>query len=132
MKAYYAVFSITDEAVEVEFPDLQGCLTFGDTVDDAYDMAMDALAGWLEASEPQFIKEPSTFEDIHKKFRTDNKKFIMKIPVDNTLRQAYEKKQKINLSMPVSIVKKIDAAAAKAGKNRSHFLMDAAIRMIDK
>jgi predicted RNase H-like HicB family nuclease len=29
MKHYYALFKKTDEAVEVEFPDLNGCFTFG-------------------------------------------------------------------------------------------------------
>jgi len=52
---YYAVFTKTDEAVEVDFPDLQGCLTFGDDFDEAYEMAVDALAGWLAHAEKQFI-----------------------------------------------------------------------------
>ena len=29
MKHYYALFKKTNKAVEVEFPDLQGCVTFG-------------------------------------------------------------------------------------------------------
>ncbi len=29
MKDYYAIFKRTPEAIEVEFPDLKGCATFG-------------------------------------------------------------------------------------------------------
>lgn len=29
MNHYYAVFKKTTEAIEVEFPDLEGCVTFG-------------------------------------------------------------------------------------------------------
>ncbi|MGE0085335.1 MAG: type II toxin-antitoxin system HicB family antitoxin [Desulfococcaceae bacterium] len=31
MKFWYAIFTKSKNAVEVEFPDLPGCLTFGDT-----------------------------------------------------------------------------------------------------
>jgi len=57
-KHYHGVFTKTDEAIEVEFPDVQGCFTFGKDFDEAYDMAIDALAASLANSESQFIKSP--------------------------------------------------------------------------
>ncbi len=47
MKLYYAIFTKSDNAVEVEFPDLPGCVTFGDTFEEAYSNAADVLAGWM-------------------------------------------------------------------------------------
>jgi predicted RNase H-like HicB family nuclease len=38
-----AVFSVESDGVSVEFPDLPGCLTCGDTEEEALFMAKDAL-----------------------------------------------------------------------------------------
>jgi len=54
MKFYYAIFRKTSEAIEVKFPDLQGCVTFGRTRDEAIENATDVLAGWLANAESQF------------------------------------------------------------------------------
>ena len=64
MKFYYAVFNETKEAIEVEFPDLPGCVTFGKTWEEAVDNAVDVLAGWLANAEPEFIKEPSLYVEL--------------------------------------------------------------------
>lgn len=39
MKYYYALFRKTPEAVEVEFHDLQGCVTFGGAWNEALENA---------------------------------------------------------------------------------------------
>src|SRR5580698_8705337 len=59
MKHYYALFTKTDKAIEVEFPDLEGCVTFGKDWEEALENAEDVLAAWLTHAEDQFIKEPS-------------------------------------------------------------------------
>lgn len=58
MKYYYAIFIQTDEAIEVEFPDLPGCVTFGETWEEAYENAVDVLAGWL-------MRNPSLSKSLH-------------------------------------------------------------------
>ena len=80
-KFYFAVFEEEENGFLVIFPDLQGCNTFGKTMEDAYEMSIDALAGWLEASETEFIKKPSTFSDIKKRY--PDKEIIIPIPVVN-------------------------------------------------
>jgi predicted RNase H-like HicB family nuclease len=55
MKHYYALFKKTDEAVEVKFPDLQGCCTLGNDWEEALENAYDVLAAWLINAEPEFI-----------------------------------------------------------------------------
>jgi antitoxin HicB len=49
--AYPATFTYLEEdlAFLVEFPDLPGCLTEGDTLEQAKEMASEALTGYLEA-----------------------------------------------------------------------------------
>lgn len=39
----------SDDVFEVEFPDLPGCLTYGETFDDACKNASEALTGYLES-----------------------------------------------------------------------------------
>ncbi len=64
MKVYYAVFKKKEESVEVEFPDLAGCMTLGKDWDDAVANATKALANWIADAEGAFIKEPSTLRDL--------------------------------------------------------------------
>lgn len=127
---YYAVFTRTDEAVEVHFPDLKGCVTFGDTMEEAFEMAIDVLAGWLQESEPQFVKAPSDFETIKSHYFGKNV-FVMRIPVDDRIKRKYEEKQRLNISLPASVVNQIDKAAKERGINRSEFIADAATKELN-
>ena len=43
---YPAIITLEDGAYNVEFPDLPGCLTYGDTIEDAFVNAKEALAGY--------------------------------------------------------------------------------------
>ena len=53
---YPAIFHHEDDAYWVEFPDLEGCNTFGDTIPDTLAGAREALSGYcavkLEQGEP--------------------------------------------------------------------------------
>ena len=48
---YPAIFTYADDGISVEFPDLPGCLTCGDTVEEAFRMAQEALEGYLSILE---------------------------------------------------------------------------------
>ncbi|MCP4756150.1 MAG: hypothetical protein GY866_35250 [Proteobacteria bacterium] len=83
--------------MEVEIPDVQGCMTFGADFEEAYDMAVDALAAVLANSEAQFIKrKPSTYEEISKKLKAKGQA-IFPVPVDETIMHAYAPKKRINV-----------------------------------
>ncbi len=59
--------SFPNGVYEVSFPDLAGCLTFGKTIEEAFNNAQDALNGmlWtLEDDEKQTIPKPSEFQSI--------------------------------------------------------------------
>ena len=90
MNFYYAIFTKTPNAVEVEFPDLPGCLTFGDTFEEAYDNAADALAGWLANAEKRFIRQPSRYEDLDKSAGE-----IVPIPLDENILNSYAKTKRV-------------------------------------
>jgi predicted RNase H-like HicB family nuclease len=93
MKYYYAIFRKTSEAIEIEFPDLRGCVTFGGTWDEAVENATDVLAGWLAHAESQFIKKPSSYEELKGKFANE---ILIPIAIDEKTMQSYRHRSKIS------------------------------------
>ncbi len=120
MKCYYAVFKETNQAIEVEFPDLEGCVTFGSDWDEAIKNAIDVLAGWLANAEPQFIRPPSSHKDLEK-----YNGILIPIPVDNEILEKYQELKRINIILPSAILKRIDSFRKKRGLKRSTFLQKA-------
>ena len=55
----------------VRFPDLPGCLTVGDTVEEAYQNAVDAKKAWLKAAIKDGIEisEPLSTDDYSGQFK---------------------------------------------------------------
>ncbi|MDM5313369.1 type II toxin-antitoxin system HicB family antitoxin [Peribacillus frigoritolerans] len=68
MYKYYGVFEKDVDGVSVSFPDLQGCLTCGDDMQEALAMAEDVLGGYLLLSEEdnEAIPAPSSPKEINK------------------------------------------------------------------
>lgn len=126
-KFYYAIFNETDEAVEVEFPDLPSCATFGSNRDEAYENAIDVLTGWLANAESQFIKEPpahSTFKNVHGR--------LIPIPVNDKIFESYQELKRFNVIFPANILNKIDSVQKKHGLKRSTFLLLASENYLKK
>ncbi|MBU2513370.1 type II toxin-antitoxin system HicB family antitoxin [bacterium] len=124
-KHYFGVFTKTKEAVEVTIPDIKGCHTFGKDIDEAYEMAIDALAAVLANADPKFIKEkPSTFEEISSQYNGDNQT-VFPVPVDDTIIESYAPKRRVNVVFPVEVLKQIDETRGKLGeRDRSKFITD--------
>ena len=56
-----------DQVYTVEFPDLPGCLTYGETLEEAQDMAKDAFTGYLESIDSRrmnVIKPSDSLSDL--------------------------------------------------------------------
>ena len=121
MKHYYALFKKTDEAVEVEFPDLKGCFTFGKDWEEALENAEDALAAWLVNAESEFIKEPSKHHALESLSGE-----LVPILVDENIMASYRKLKRFNVIFSADILKKIDKFRKKKGLKRSTFLQKAA------
>lgn len=122
MKHYYALFKKTAEAVEVEFPDLQGCFTFGKDWEEALENAEDVLAAWLVNAESEFIKEPSRHHELE--YLSGGE--LVPILVDEKIMASYQKLKRFNVIFPAEVLKKIDKFRKKKGLKRSAFLQKAA------
>lgn len=121
MKYYYALFKRTEKVIEVKFPDLKGCVTFGNDWEEALHNAEDVLAGWLAHAEPQFIREPSKHHQLEH-FSGD----LVPIAVNENIVAAYKQVKRFNVIFPTEILKRIDSFRKKAGLKRSTFLQKAA------
>lgn len=84
---YPAIFHHEDNAYWVEFPDIPGCQTFGDEIEDTLAAAKEALSGHCAAllEQGQKLPEPSAINEI--KF-DDNDSFatLVDTRVDGTQR----------------------------------------------
>ncbi len=120
MKYYYAVFKPGNgNIVQVEFPDLTGCVTFGNSWDEALENATDVLAAWLANAESKFVHEPSSYKTLSARF-TNAK--LMPVALDQRILESYEELKRINIIFPSTLLKKVDDFRKKTGLKRSTLL----------
>lgn len=114
----------------VSFPDFPGCITAGSTVDEAKDLAQEALAlhvaGMLADNEA--IPAPSRLEDILADPENVGVVAILVVAAPESL----PKTVRVNISIPETTLRQIDAAARKQGLSRSSFLVRAARRVLEE
>ena len=108
----------------VSFPDFPGCITAGKNIDEAKDMAQEALThhiqGMLEDGEQ--LPGPSRLEDIMSDPDYANAIAYLVVSVPD----AKPRTVRVNITIPEMTLKQIDAAARKRGMSRSSFLVHAA------
>ncbi|MBY0545609.1 MAG: type II toxin-antitoxin system HicB family antitoxin [Gammaproteobacteria bacterium] len=125
MKYYYALFKKTPDCIEVEFPDLAGCVTYAKDWEDALRQARDVLAGWLAHAEPQFIKEPSKHDELQ---HLEGE--LVPIFINENTIVAYKKLKRFNVIFPAEILDKIDSFRKKNGLKRSTLLQKAVVEYL--
>ena len=108
----------------VSFPDFPGCITAGKNIDEAKDMAEEALAfhiqGMIEDGDK--LPFPSKLEEImNDPDYSDATAFLVV-----TVPEAKPKTVRVNITLPEMTLRQIDAAAKKRGMSRSSFLVHAA------
>lgn len=121
MEFYYGIFRDTPDGwISVQIPDVKGCWTQGKTLDEALEMAIDALAGCLAVRSDRPAK--SSFEEILK----THEGRIMAVPVDEKAVKAYDKPERINVMIPGSLLREIDEYRGKQKMKRSELFAMAA------
>ena len=129
MKYYYAIFKHSKDTVEVDFPDLAGCVTFGSNRDEALENATDVLAAWLANAEPQFLKEPSSYQELKNKYKNAD---LIPIALDERILGSYEELKRFNVIFPSRLLKKVDDYRKKTGLKRSTLLKIATQEYLEK
>lgn len=127
MKYFYAiVHKDQDSAFGVTFPDLPGCFSAADRIDDVVPNACEALELWFEDL-PEV--EPSDLAAIHRASAEDIAEgaFVIAVPrLRNT-----GKLVRANVSLDRGMLDAIDCAANARRLTRSAFLAEAARNEIE-
>jgi predicted RNase H-like HicB family nuclease len=112
-----------DSDYGVSFPDLPGVVTAGADLDEARDMAAEALALHLEGlvEDGEAIPEPSSLEEIMaNKENKDAVAALIPAPASAS------KSVRVNVTLPADLLDEIDAKAREEGFTRSGFLAQSA------
>ena len=111
----------------VVVPDLSGCFSAGDTLEEALIHSEDAITGWIEAAidDGLDIPAPSHIEALraaHPEFEGWLWALVKVDPamLDDTL-------ERVNISLPRRVLHRLDARARSAGETRSGFIARMAV-----
>lgn len=127
MIVYHAIVHKEDDSAwGVQFPDLPGCFSAADELDDVLVNASEAVSLYLEAEK---LPEPSSIEAIRQLAADDLAQgaFLLAVPYLSS----YNRPQRINISIDQGVLDAIDNAASKRRLTRSAFLAEAARNEIE-
>ncbi|MGA2499406.1 MAG: type II toxin-antitoxin system HicB family antitoxin [Tepidisphaeraceae bacterium] len=112
-----------DSAYGVTVPDLPGCISAGDTLEEAIGMAREAIELHLEGmiEDGQALPTPKPLE-IHRKRHADAVAFAL---VEIDAANLRTKVVRINITLPERILYRLDRTAKKQGRTRSGLLSTA-------
>jgi predicted RNase H-like HicB family nuclease len=112
-------------------PDIPGCFSAAKKLEDAVDEAKEAIACHLEAllmdNEP--IPVPTPIEQHMQNPEYEDGIWML---VDVDLTRLSGKCKRVNITLPERILRRIDEHTKLHGGNRSAFLADAALQIMDK
>ncbi|MCD9126683.1 type II toxin-antitoxin system HicB family antitoxin [Luteimonas fraxinea] len=110
-----------DSAFGVVVPDLPGCFSAGDTIDEAINNAEDAINQWIEVAIDQGLEIPSPSTVAR---WADDQEFsgwtFGVVKVDPAALD--EKIERVNISMPRRVLHRLDERAKAAGESRSGYI----------
>ena len=110
------------EAFGVVVPDLPGCFSAGDTVEEAMAQAEEAIAAWIETAPDsgQVIPQPSSVDALRKQHKEWKAWVWAVVKVDPAVLD--DKLERVNISLPRRVLHRLDALARATGETRSGFI----------
>jgi predicted RNase H-like HicB family nuclease len=108
-------------AFGVVVPDLPGCFSAGDSLDEAMTGAEEAAAAWIDAAldAGEAPPQPSSLEALRQRSEYAGWIFGV-ITLDPALLD--DTVERVNISLPRRVLKRLDALASSAGESRSGFI----------
>lgn len=110
-----------DTAFGVVVPDLPGCFSAGDSLDEALASAEEAAAAWIDAALDggEAIPAPSSLDTFRHNPDYAGWAFGV-ITLDPALLD--DTTERVNITLPRRVLKRLDALARAAGESRSGFI----------
>ena len=130
MRYALAIHKDEDSCYGVTVPDLPGCFSAGDTIDEAIGNAHEAITSHLEilAEDGIFAPNASAMEELQADPDYNGATWYL---VDVDVSAFLKGTQKATVTLPRLVIARIDAKVASgAAKSRSSFLANAAIHML--
>ena len=108
-------------AFGVVVPDLPGCFSAGDTIDEAITNAEEAINAWIEAAldQGQEISPPSTVQHWSGKEDFSGWTFGI-VTVDPAALD--DRIERVNITLPRRVLHRLDERAKAAGESRSGYI----------
>jgi predicted RNase H-like HicB family nuclease len=130
MELPLAIHKDRDSVYGVTIPDAPGCYSWGDTIDEAIQNAREAVYSHFEAMLEQgdaFELKASKIEELSKDEEFAGAIWAL---VDIDMSKIDSKPERINISVPRFVLKKIDDFAESRHETRSGFISRAALAII--
>lgn len=125
---YPAIFHVAEEGgFWITFPDLPECMTQGDNMQEAYEMAVDALGLALVSREQEKLEIPTASELSNISIEKDEYCVIIEFDMLAYKKRTNSKAVKKTLSIP----EWLNEAATAAGVNFSQVLQEALMQKIN-
>lgn len=119
---YPAIFEPEDIGYSFYVPDIAGCMTQGDTMEEALDMVQEAIGLMLEDKHPNQYPKPSNPKDVE----VTGNQFVMMVEFDKL---AYDRKYNAKaVKKTLSIPAWLNSAAKEHNINFSNVLQNALIQ----
>ncbi|MGE0329120.1 MAG: type II toxin-antitoxin system HicB family antitoxin [Ramlibacter sp.] len=110
----------------VTVPDLPGCFSAGDTLEEALDQTREAILfhieGLIDDGQPIPAAQPI---EKHRNRREHKSRIWALVEVDLT--QLEDVTERVNITLPRRVLHKLDAAAQAAGESRSGYIAHLAL-----
>ena len=108
-------------AFGVVVPDLPGCFSAGDSLDEALAGAEEAAAAWVDAAldAGEAIPQPSSLDALRENSNYAGWTFGV-ITLDPALLD--DTTERVNITLPRRVLKRLDALARAAGESRSGYI----------
>ena len=125
LKAYPAVFEQTkDGEYGVFFPDIPGCISAGDTLEEAIEMSKEALS--LHLSEMINVNEKCPTINLENAKKEAKDCLLMMIEPNTAIisRRTKDKSVRINITIPQFLLESVDNYVKAAHTNRSRLISE--------
>ncbi|MBK1711287.1 type II toxin-antitoxin system HicB family antitoxin [Rubrivivax gelatinosus] len=115
----------------VTVPDLPGCSAVGAGVDDAIRAASAAIARWIDeaAAEGRDVPLPRSI-DLHRERERFASAIWALADVDQSVLE--DRVERVNISLPSRVLRRVDEAAHRARESRSGWLQRVAVEAISR
>ncbi len=118
-------------AYGVIVPDLPGCFSAGNTLDEAIVNAKEAIELWMEMVIEDGHPIPEASPIATHQANTEFSGWIWAV-VEVDLSKLSGKAKRVNITLPERVLVNIDKAAARLGDSRSGLLAKAALEYVDR